>query len=581
MIKINEMIEIALDYIEAESEFWDVEDLSEGGLSYLLLLIQQAVCKIMFIQMHKELEDLSDEDLEEESVYFYYDCIQRKSYEYAGIKEDENNEIGFKEFQLTFFKFIQYMKNVKVRDDMGMEFKKFYHMLKKVIFLKGDISKEVIKNRKYRYAYNKDGADSDIDIHKKTRDFWVRFIVGGKTGHTSMEILESKNMNRDELIFWLIIISINNFADDFGDDEIKELKDSFAGLQNIQEKDTSKVLCWCFNCWSEMRCSGDEHLLEFMDIIHNMRGLVTLTERFDYPINIVKGKLRCELEEFFKESNKVFSTPYVSVALDQLRQMTVNTQFPLTGHITSKGELSSDNRYISRYLRDIWKDFDSKWFDYEKNDKEKSEKISVDGVLNAINVDANNFFAYGFHMLCGMQTYRMANLLLAEKHLFFSQLESLVFSGELSEEYMKLLVSILALNKAGIYIDFDDESDDEETLFSKEGYLCEGWDKGFKMIDKEFSLLKFYARLSKNEMKYYSIYWKVVFKIINKKKIKIGDKLAERLFSQQMNSNEFSIEPNGYILWKKQPKSVLDEIFLVNLYLEATNVYCDKLEYII
>ena len=317
MIKIYEMVRVALDYIEKESESWDAEDLNELGLSYLFLLIQQAVCKSMFIQMHKELEDLLEEELKEESIYFYYDCIQKKSYEYAGIKEDENNEISFKEFQLTFFKFIQYMKNVKVRDDMGMEFKKFYHMLKKVIFLKGDISKEVIKNRKYRYAYNKDGADSDIDIHKKTRDFWVRFIVGGKTGDTSMEILESKNMNRDELIFWLIIISINNFADDFGDDEIKELKDSFAGLQNIQEKDISKVLCWCFNCWSEMRCSGDEHLLEFMDIIHNMRGLATLTERFDYPINMVKGRLRCELEEFFKTPNKVFTTPYVPVALEQ------------------------------------------------------------------------------------------------------------------------------------------------------------------------------------------------------------------------------------------------------------------------
>ena len=310
-----------------------------------------------------------------------------------------------------------------------------------------------------------------------------------------------------------------------------------------------------------------------------MRGLVTLTERFDYPINMVKGRLRYELEEFFKTPNKVFTAPYVPVALEQFRQMTVNTQFPLTGDITSKGELSSDNRYISRYLRDIWEDFDSKWFECDKNDTEKSEKISVKGVLNVINVEVNNFFAYGFYMLCGRQTYLMTNLLLAEKHLFFSQLESLVFSGELSEEDMKLSVSILALIEAGVDIDFDDEIDDENAFFSKEGYLSEGDYKGSEILDKEFSLLKFYERLSRNELKYFSIYWKVVFRIINKKKIKIADKLADRLFSQQMFTNEFRLKSGGYISWKEQSKSVIDNAFFGCLYCEATNAYCDKLEY--
>lgn len=579
MIKIYEMVRVALDYIEKESEFWDAEDLNEYGLSYLFTLVQQAVCKSMFRQMLKGLGGLSDGELEEESIYFYYDCIQKKSYEYASIKDEEINEISYEEFYFNFLKFIQCIKRMKVKEDMGNEFKPFYHMLKKVRFYNQDIEKEKIKNRKFRYTYNENGATTCTDIHKNTKRFWVRFIVGGKTNDLSMKILESKNMNRDEMIFWFILAAINSFADDFGDIEMKGLKSSFADTQNIQEKDISKVLCWCFNCWDEMRCFEDEHLLEFLDVFHNMRGLVALAERFDYPIDVVKCKLKCELEEFFETPNKVFTAPYVSTALEKLRQMTVNSQFPLTGDITSKGELSSDNRYIIRYLRDIWKDFDSKWFDYDKNDNKKSEEISVEGVLNAINVEVNNFFAYGFHMLCGMQTYQMTNLLLAEKHLFFSQLESLVFSGELSEEDMKRGVSILALIESGVDMDFDDGCDDEELFFSKEGYLSEGDYKGSKILEKEFSLLRFYEILSKNEMKYFSIYWKVVINIIKKKKIKIADKLMEGFLMRQTVSKEFSIEPGSYISWKEQPKSFVGSAFFDCLYCEAVDVYCDKLEY--
>lgn len=119
MIKIYEMVRVALDYIEKESEFWDAEDLNEYGLSYLFTLIQQAVCKSMFRQMLKGLDDLSVEDLEEESIYFYYDCILKRYAEYVDIQNEKNEEITYRQFYSSFIKFIQYMHQIEVRKDMG------------------------------------------------------------------------------------------------------------------------------------------------------------------------------------------------------------------------------------------------------------------------------------------------------------------------------------------------------------------------------------------------------------------------------------------------------------------------------
>lgn len=572
MAEIDEMVQVALDYIEKESEFWDVEDLMEGGLPHLMLLIQQAVCKIVFIRIHKELEELSkqfplmrreglycfdEECLEEKSIYFYYDCVQEMCLRYGSTEEEKNAEISYDEFYDYFVKFIQYFYNIKVGEDMGEELNQLCQLMQ-IAFFKDknneDILEDVTDGPKLRYVAN---GRKNIDVQNQTKRFWMKWIVRkNKVTNPTKDQLNSKKMKKEELFFCLIMAAVDNFTGAFGNDKMKNLKKSFAYPRDIENKDISEVLCWCFRCWIALGTHGIIDELGFIDRSGNIHGLATWASKFNYQSFMVKNKLKNELEELLRKPDKAFIDQNASYVLENIKKKSLETKMPLTNEPRLNGSPSTSTGKIVDQLREMFGNFDRKWFVTKKikvsgkckNDMSRIEKENFNK-----NVEVNQFIACEFLKFCKNRE-QFTNLFLAEENLYFMQLERLMFDESLSGEGM--------LYYDGNYQSVKDYM--SARLFEIEGFLCLFC---WKIIDNQKCSIDLYQQL--------------IFKIVERKKIKISDELLDNFRSQRIYSDEFSVNPEGYISWEAYSKSVVEEALWGSIFYAAVESFSDKLEYFI
>lgn len=607
MEDLEEMVQIALDYIEKESEFWDEESLRDGGLPYLMLFIQQAVCKIMFIQIHKALEKVlegsktggiycfDEEDLKEESFYYYCDCIQEICKKSSLKNNDKRNDIDFWEFYDYFLKFIQFFHNKRVGEDMGEELNQLCQLMQ-IAFFRDKYGEEIVENDivgpQLRNVAN---GDKNVDVRNQTKRFWVRWIVGKTEDECTNATLAEKNIKENELVFWLIMAAIYNFTTPFGGDKMKELKRCISNKRDIEESDISKAWNWCFSCWTEMIMHKMIDELDFIDDKHPEEGLVLLANRFNYRAFKVKNRLKDELERLLKIPNKEFNVNYATYVLDSVKEKSWNNaernmqdekfwdeigrivqdeKFWENGERIVQDEkfwdnaekIMQDEKYLGEdesiiqenkkvtykaKLKEIFGDFNIKYFS-ENRKKCTDERSKIEKKKYNKNVMINRFIAYEFLKLYLSQDNPLVYLFLAEKHLFFYQLDILMFDGELSER------------KKSLY---------GTDCKSKNEYMRD------RLFEIEKFLFSFCNRVIKEEENSINVYLQILLKIIEGKKIKVSEKLISRLLELRTDFEEFCVDLDGYVSWEGQTNSMIEEALSGSIYYATIKSFCDKLEY--
>lgn len=85
--------------------------------------------------------------------------------------------------------------------------------------------------------------------------------------------------------------------------------------------------------------------------------------------------------------------------------------------------------------------------------------------------------------------------------------------------------------------------------------------------------------LLSNEETFIELYWQIISKVIEGKKIRIADRLLNEFHSHQICPDEFNVNSDGYILWEKQSENLINESVYQSVFYEAITAYCNELEY--
>lgn len=581
---LEQMIEETLGYIEKESAYWDEEKLKTGDLDFTFQYIMEAVGKALFLHMHKDMEGLPEELLKEQSIYFYFDCIQRSYVEFiSDTGKEGKKEITYKQFYDLFIQFIKEIRKMNVDESMEPELKQLYDMLSCVHFTAGDDSgyredEKAVSKCRYVFGDRNDEDVSPLDVVRATKRFWTKWIVGENARKANQEILSRKNMDEREAPFWIILASIVNFADSFGDDTLKELKSMLNYTHNTEEKNISEALNWCFRCWYGMirRCEG--WLFDFISKTDGIYGMSQLADRFEYQVFVAKRQLRKELEEIFQAPNKIFTTRHANDVVFQIELDSLHSGMPLTGEITSGGLISTDDRKLVKYFRYIWADFEKQCLDrreyMKKILKEEGDISQVDLEIHSQNMQVNKFFADEFVRLFYLESEypKLANLFVAEFHLFFSQLDDLMYQNEMTLEEICFGIVVLARLCEGEEIDeimdgWEEDDEDFET------------DIGYRLWEKQEELLKFYKGIFDKEMDYLCLYCQIVENIVMKRKnIRISEKLFRKLYPEK-GKDKFYKDGTDRISWKDISQDIVNEHFIWSLSNEVIDSYTLELEY--
>lgn len=552
--KENEkLMQKVLMYIERESVNLDAEDLNAIGLFQVFQFVQKMTAEALFIQMHQVFQDLSEELLEQESRYFYNDCMIALTEDVYINRKEHVEGVSEQQFYDEMIKFIECIRGMKIRKEMGKELKQLYQMLKNVSFLKDAPSK---------WRYVEKDENSEIDVRNQTKRFWVKCIGGHFCGN-SMKIQNSEHMDREEMIFWILIALIINFANSFGDEEMKELKKCFSHKQYTKFKDISDALNWCYRCLFEIYKYGDEILTDYMGESLGINGLLTLSQKFHYQKFRVRNQLRKELEDVFKHPKKIFTTCNANDMVFKIRLDELGAFIHLAGETTKAGYISIDNRYITRALKtwlgEEW--VDKTWFDIKAKGDENSLESQINLHIDFHDRQVNIFFACELLRLLHLCNSGRNLFFLSEKHLFFSQLIDMMFSGELKEEdiFMGLAVEIKISNGEKIETDAEDDAMKEKA--KKE------------MAIKECALLKGYSDILNKASEWISLY-RIIVKdiIIGRKKIKVSESLAKELVCKS-GMDEFYIDENGCISWEKCLQEEIDETLQTSIMWSVFEAY--------
>lgn len=540
----EEIIQKVLEYIERESEFWDEDFLLSTGLDGVCRLVQEAVCKSFFMQMHEETRlkipgvDLwTEEDMIEDSKWFYYDCIQY--YVLERSEKEDYGEIDYDEFYDIFIEFIKRVGNIRINDEMKKEFKQLIDMLTAVEFKAEDGSFDESKEKKIskRYVISKD--ENEIDVETQIKRFWVKWIVGKDIKDTSKRVLQLKKMKKQELIIWMLMAALYNFSDWFGDEYLCKLKSILSYTHTVEEKDISPVLSWCFRCWEGMVCYAED-MADFINEEY-FYGIVSLSHRFHYVDAICKNKIRKKLTELWDMKYKNLSNDYIFTLMLKIRYSSVGEELPFIGKMKKNGGFSDDDRYAARYVKDIWKDFEVKQWLLNKNyfaenplnvdnevDKYHGDyKIYGDNIKNSNDFFINNFIADEFYLLA--TEYR--------KHKEYWNFHFMIEV----EMFLDQLIEIM------------DSTNENLEEFAKSSFGNKEW-SGIFYNEKDFVSNQVWGEIKRlkslyNDLTYEAIidlYWNMVQEIFRRGKIKVSDILCEKLFQNIQNAN-FELQKDGYI----------------------------------
>lgn len=539
----EEIIQKVLEYIERESEFWDEDFLISNGLNGIYRLVQEAVCKSFFMQMHEETRlkipgvDLwTEEDMIEDSKWFYYDCIQ---YVLERSEKEDYGEIDYDEFYDNFIEFIKRIGNIKINDEMKEEFQQLIDMLAAVEFKAEDGSFNETKEQKISKRYVMSKNENEIDVETQTKRFWVKWIVGKDIKDTSKRVLQLKKMKKQELIIWMLMAALYNFSDWFGDEYLRKLKSILSYTHTVEEKDISQVLFWCFRCWEGIVCYAED-MADFIKEEY-FYGIVSLSHRFHYIDAICKNKVREKITELWNMKDKDFSNEYILTLILKIRYSSIEEEIPFIGKMKKNGAFSDDDRYVARYVKDIWKDFEVKQWLLNKNyfaenpldvdnkvDKYHGDyKIYGDNIKISNDFFINNFIADEFYLLA--TEYRKHS----EYWNFHFMIEVKMFLDQL--------------------IEIMDSTNEHLEEFAKSSFGNKEW-SGIFYNEKDFVSNQVWGEIKRlkslyNDLSYEAIidlYWNMVQEIYRCGKIKVSDILCEKLFQNIQNAN-FEFQKDGYI----------------------------------
>lgn len=404
----EEFLQDVLDYIEEESESWDEEKLAENGIIDAAQLILEASCKKIFIDAYQDMEEeypilrLSEKTLYDQSKFFYRDCLC------SLIKQslpESNEEIKFDEFYVIFIEFIKSIREIKIEEDMQDELWQLIELLEKVYFTSEDKYNLDKKNPQelFRYVKKKEekedeDKDKEIDVKIQTKRFWRTWIVEESPKDISKAALEKKNMKKQELFIWLLLAAIYNFAECFGDCELKEFRECILHFRKKNEKDISPILKWCFECFNAIKSSDKNYqIINEKDYSLGLQGIFSLMERFHYVHFTVKKAIKEEMEYCWKQDEKKFISQLAFDAWTQIKIDTIETSKNLVKgwveEYKKKSRVKENNdeeqskyeyrlsrkEFLVRDVKNIWKDISTDYLYFDPPNEYSKESCDRDG----------------------------------------------------------------------------------------------------------------------------------------------------------------------------------------------------------
>ena len=520
---LNEKIQDVLNYIEKESENWDEKELSDNGKMELMQLILEASCKQFFVSLHKDFEkqlfpilSLPEKTLYDESEFFYCDCLNSLAKQNIDYSDEELN---FSEFYNYFIKFIQNVRKIEIKEDMRDELQQLIKLLNKVYFTAGD--KDSLDKKSaheaLRYVEIDEKNIVEIDVLKQTQRFWLIWIVEESPKKVTQKSLLSKNMKKQEMYIWILLAAIYNFAEKFGNDELKALRKSILHFQKKNEKDIGHILKWCFMClFSIIEFDIDNQIINESDYL--LKGIFSLIDRFDYVHYTVKSTLKEEMESFWETEKKHFASQLAYDAWTAIKIDSIGSPEKLiNGWVKENNKLRlSSKEFVQRDVKKIWSDInvDNLFIKYDVKEEE-SEIVFYNQQINfftayiitsLLNRISSNGWKYG---------------LISIIHIIFKKLNILM--SEFTDKDLENWIEN----------DFQEIDDKLSIIIDIINSLVEKYLEIYKVYDE---IICFCLK-------------NVVNKIFSDKKIKVSKKLISNLLKR--NALEFEVNNNGYISWVK------------------------------
>lgn len=361
---LDEIIQNVLNYIEKESECWDEEELAENGIIEIIQLIFEASGKQIFIDVYKSIEEslpilrLSEDTLYDQSKFFYRDCLN--SFLMQNLHECDE-KINFYEFYDIFVHFIQKIRRIEIEEGMQNNLQQLIKLLKKVYFTSGDIIRfpDEIERSSLRYVKDEMYETVYIDVKKQTIRFWTTWILEKIQKNISVAELQLKRMKKQEVLIWLFLVSIYNFAGHFGDEELKELRDCILYPHNINEIDIGSILKWCFGSYVAIKSGNiDRRILNEIGYYQGLQGLFSLMERFHYINITVKKTIKEEMECCWEQKEKMFASQIAYNAWTNIKIWSIDRPRTIANGQKYKDEeeMVSDKISLNKGVKEIWKD---------------------------------------------------------------------------------------------------------------------------------------------------------------------------------------------------------------------------------
>lgn len=541
VLRKEELNKKLIDYIEKNSEYWEMDILTDTGCLGLVYLVFIEACKFMCIQIHPKLQgQVLEEYLNDAKNYFFAECRWSGIKLMGGDLLNTNHKIIFKDFFNKFAEFVKEIRSLELKEDAGDELKQLKHMLDKK-----EIQDFVEKRSGGILKYlREEDRFIVMDVYNGMNRFWRKWI--------------GENVNEQELIFWMILSSIRIFADDFGDaDLIKKRKClKYVTEKNKEKADISECLKYAYNCACQIVKNDDANTFAKYFGSSLIPGIYSLSDRFRYVECDVRKRQRKYLEKILNIPKKHFTGNGVLSCIFTIMYLCNGKQ----AKDVLKDTFVAEKKYIIKKVREVWPDLDGKlgrkYFRFCSSQKDDSENTEIaediEWLKNSMNADANLFIMGEFSRLNDLvMKYGSWNYFLyMEMKLYFRLIFHFFHIEDISgKEYDSILGQILAKEK---------ELDKLRRPGRKKQQSNEVTDKSEKnrpdnikkLKDKRFECLAEFTTSVIYGDRYVDTYYELVGDICKKKKIKVHSNVISYL--QKTKRPEWlSLELDNCISWEE------------------------------
>lgn len=586
----EKVLQRVLRNIEKESEFWDAEEMTYGyGLYELAENIYRSVCKSIYAEMHRNMglpENILQICLEEAEEYFFYDCLlaSPELNKETWPDEETSKEITFNNFYKKFAEFIKDVRELEV--DTKEDTNDCLNQLKKMLqedrignYIENRYSYICKERRKGKKGVNEECAD--MNVWMQTNRFWIKWVVTA----------DKQSMRRQELIFWLLLATIYNFAEDFGSEEMTMAGKCLKYVRKVESADISEALQWAFKCVYQIIKNDNEAV--FINYFGGslISGCISLMDRFHYVQFDVKKRVWNYLEGLLAIPEKHFSSYRALyrwlIMWFIIRRESAGTTQPLIGKDKSNGKLSKDYRYICRHMRKIWKDFPNKYILENHYFKDcYGEDFDLNGITQEEDdrgkqdLNINRFILGEFlnlHSIAG-KNGEWNYLFYLEMRLYLEQMFRLVNSGEITDWQYEETVKQFAEKREEFHKPrkagrkkqqkdrlVEEDSEEQNDVRIKRLLNC------IKRLlnNRRNCLLNNFEIVLYIEKKFINVYWIIISDIMSGKRVKVHSSLVSRLQNciEIKESEQINIESDNYISWKDQDENNLS--LILNLFMRS------------